>query len=250
MLLHRLVITALLLPAAAHAAVVKVCAESWPPFLYRDDAGRVAGMAASWIAQAASQQHWRVQYQFLSLQACRRLAASGRVDALAFTPNKEQLDGWLLTKQPMVFWVLSAMVPYHSPHKTFTGLGQFSGLRVGWGQHYRYPDRLVLQRDWSRVPAYDADGLFTLLMRNKVDVVFDDERYVVSSLPLQSRRQMRVLHPVAASMHQPVAVRPGLADFAQALDEEALRWQRSGQLDRFYRQQYGSSLAAIQAVGD
>lgn len=250
MLLCRLMITALLLPAATHAGVVKVCAESWPPFLYRDDAGRVAGMAASWIAQAASQQHLRVQYQFLSLQACRRLAASGGADALAFTPNKEQLDGWLLTKHPMVFWVLSAFVPYHSPYKTFAGLGQFSGLRVGWGQHYRYPDRLVLQRDWSRVPAYDADGLFALLIRNKVDVVFDDERYVASSFPLHSRRLMRVLRPVAASMHQPVAVRPGLADFAQALDDEALRWQRSGQLDHFYRNQYGSSLAAIQAVGD
>ncbi len=250
MLFHKLMIVALLLPTASHAAVVKVCAEAWPPFLYRDDAGHAVGMAASWIAQAASKQHLRVQYQFLSLQACRRLAASGGADALAFTPNKEQLEGWLLTKRPMVFWVLSAFVPYHSPHKAFTGLSQFSGLRVGWGQHYRYPDRLVLQRDWARVPAYDADGLFTLLIRNKIDVVFDDERYVASSLPLQSRRQMRVLRPVAASMHQPLAVRPGLADFAHALDEEALRWQHSGQLDHFYRNQYGSSLAAIQAVGD
>jgi len=250
MLFHRLMIAVLLLPAVSHAAVVKVCAEAWPPFLYRDDAGRVTGMAASWIAQAANQQHLRVQYQFLSLQACRRLAAAGGADALAFTPNNEQLEGWLMTKRPMVFWVLSAFVSYHSPHKAFTGLSQFSGMRVGWGQYYRYPDRLALQRDWSRVHANDADGLFTLLMRNKIDVVFDDERYVASSLPLQSRRLMRVLRPVAASMAQPVAVRPGLAGFAQALDTEALRWQRSGQLDQFYRNQYGTSLAAIQAVGD
>ncbi|MDC7717269.1 transporter substrate-binding domain-containing protein [Vogesella sp. DC21W] len=250
MLLHGLMILVLLLPAVVHAAVVKVCAEAWPPFLYRDDAGRVAGMAASWIAQAASKQHVRVQYQFLSLQACRKLAASGGTDALAFTPSKEQLEGWLLTKQPMVFWVLSAFVPYHSPHKAFSSLSQFSGLRVGWGQHYRYPDRLVLQSGWSRVPAYDAEALFTLLIRNKIDVVFEDERYVASSLPLQSRRLMRALHPVAASMPQPVAVRPGLAGFAQALDDEALRWQRSGQLDYFYRTQYGVSLATIQAAGD
>jgi ABC-type amino acid transport substrate-binding protein len=240
----------LLWPAVAQAGVVKVCAEAWPPFLYRDGAGQTAGMAASWIAQAASQQHLRVQYQFLSLQACRRLAASGGADVLAFTPNKDQLDGWLLTKQPMVFWVLSAFVPYHSPHKTFTGLSQFSGARVGWGQHYRYPDRLVLQRSWSHVPAYDAEEIFTLLIRNKIDVVFDDERYVASTLTLQSRRQMRVLRPVAASLSQPVAVRPGLEAFARALDAEAVRWQRSGQLDRFYLSQYGSSLAAIQAVGD
>lgn len=250
MLRHGLMILVSLLPALAHAAVVKVCAESWPPFLYRDDAGRVAGMAASWIAQAASKQHVRVQYQFLSLQACRKLAASGGVDALAFTPSKEQLEGWLLTKQPMVFWVLSAFVPYHSPHKVFTGLSQFSGLRVGWGQHYRYPDRLALQGGWSRVHAYDAEALFALLIRNKIDVVFEDERYVASSLPLQSRRLMRVLRPLAASMPQPVVVRPGLASFAQALDKEALRWQQSGQLDHFYRTQYGTSLAAIQASGD
>lgn len=242
------VLLAMLWPCLALAEPVKICAESWPPFLYRDTHGEVAGMAAEWIAQAARQAGLRPQYQFLSLPACRKLAAAGAVDALAFTPNREQLDGWLLTSEPMVFWVLTAFVPVHSPHQSFHDLGQFDGQRVGWGQFYRYPDRLSLQRGWQRVPAFDAEATFTLLARGKVDVVFDDERFVYQTLPLTRRRDMRALHPAAAAMPQPLAIRPGLPGFAQALDSEALRWRQKGLLDQFYRKQYATPLDAILAI--
>lgn len=100
-----------LLPLLALAQPLKVCAEAWPPFLYRDDRGEVSGMAAGWINRAAGQVGLQPQYQFLSLPACRKLAAAGVVDVLAFTPSSEQLEGWLFTREPMVFWVLNAFVP-------------------------------------------------------------------------------------------------------------------------------------------
>lgn len=240
----------MLLPCLVSAQPLKVCAESWPPFLYRNSQGEVAGMAAEWINRAAAQTSLQPQYQFLSLLACRKLAAAGLVDALAFTPNKEDLDGWLLTREPMVFWVLSAFVPYNAPQRSFQDLAQFSGSRVGWGQFYRYPDRLTLKRDWQRVTAFDAEAVFTLLLRNKVDVVFDDERFVAQTLSLNSRRQMRVLYPAAAAMPQPIVVRPGLPALVQALDAEAASWRHKGKLDQFYRQQYHTSLDAILSASD
>lgn len=241
---------AVLWAGMALAGQLKVCAESWPPFLYRDADGDVAGMGAEWISRAAGQLGMQPQYQFLSLHACRKLAALGTVDALAFTPNREQLEGWLFTREPMVFWVLSAFVPYHSPHQSFRDLRQFDGQRVGWGQFYRYPDRLVLKRGWQRLTAFDAEAVFTLLVRGKVDVVFDDERFVHQTLPLQSRRQMRALHPAAAAMPQPVAVRPGLPALVQALDNEAQAWRQKGLLDQFYRAQYDTPLERILAISD
>lgn len=248
--LQGMLLLALLLSGVAKAEPVKVCAEAWPPFLYRDDQGQVAGMAADWIRQAASRAGLQAQFQFLSLPACRKLAAAGAVDALAFTPSLEQLEGWLPAKEPMVFWVLTAFVPVQSPLRSFRDLQQFNGRRVGWGQFYRYPDRLSLKQDWQRIAAFDAEAAFTLLLRGKVDVVFDDARFVAQTLPQQSQRQLRALQPIAAAMLQPVVVRPGLPLLVQALDAEALKWRRSGQLDRFYRQQYHTSLAAILAARD
>lgn len=238
------------LPWLAWAQPLKVCAEAWPPFLYRDADGEVAGMAADWIAHAAGTQGMQPQYQFLSLPACRKLAAAGLVDSLAFTPNNEQLEGWRFTREPMVFWVLTAFVPYHSPLRQFRDLRQFDGARVGWGQFYRYPDRLTLKRNWQRETAFDAESVFTLLVRGKVDVVFDDERYVAQTLSINSRRQMRALYPAAAAMAQPLAVRPGLPALVQALDAEAVSWRQKGLLDQFYRQQYHTSLDAILAASD
>lgn len=239
-----------LLPAWVSAQPIKVCAEAWPPFLYRDEQGEVAGLAADWINQAAGPLGFQPQYLFLSLPACRRLAAAGMVDALAFTPNNEQLEGWLFTREPMVFWVLNAFVPYHSPLRSFRDLRQFDGARVGWGQFYRYPDRLSLKRNWQRVTAFDAEAVFTLLVRGKVDVVFDDERYVAQTLSINSRRQLRALYPVAAAMPQPLVVRPGLPALVQALDAEAASWRQKGVLDQFYRQQYHTSLDSILAATD
>jgi ABC-type amino acid transport substrate-binding protein len=247
-MLSRYLLLACLLPLPAVAGSIKVCAEAWPPMLYRDSDGKVAGMAADWLAHAADTQGLRLQYQFLSLPACRNLAASGAVDVLAFTPNTARLEDWVFTREPFVYWVLNAFVPYHSSHTSFRKLSQFAGQRVGWGQYYRYPDKLALQTDWQRVMAFDADAVFTLLVRGKVDVVFDDERFVASTLPLESRQQLRVLYPAAASMAQPVAVRPGLASFAQALDKSAVAWRRRGLLDHFYREQYHSSLDDIIAA--
>lgn len=241
---------ALLMPWLAHAAPVKVCAEAWPPFLYRDEHGRVSGMAADWIRQAAQHAGMQAQFQFLSLPACRKLAAAGAADALAFTPSLEQLEGWLPTREPMVFWVLTAFVPVESPHHRFRHLSQFNGQRVGWGQFYRYPDRLSLKQDWQRVTAFDVDAVFTLLLRGKVDVAFDDARYVAQTLSPHNQRRIRALQPVAAAMLQPVVVRPGLPLLAQALDAEAVKWRRTGQLDRFYRQQYHTPLATILAARD
>lgn len=240
---------ALLLPLA-QAEPVKICAESWPPFLFRNSNGDVTGMAAQWITRAAQQAGLQPSFQFLSLPSCRRLAAAGMVDALAFTPSKEQLEGWLLTREPMVFWVLTAFVPYQSPHRAFQDLAQFSGQRVGWGQFYRYPDRLALKRDWERVKAFDAEAVFTLLVRGRVNVVFDDERFVDHALPQNIRMQLRALHPAAAAMAQPVVVRPGLGVFAQALDREARDLRRQGVLDRFYRQHYHTPLDTLLATAD
>jgi ABC-type amino acid transport substrate-binding protein len=245
---RRYLVLACLLPLPVLAGSIKVCAEAWPPMLYRDGDGKVAGMAADWLAEAADTQGLRLQYQFLSLQTCRNLAASGAVDVLAFTPNTAKLEDWVFTQEPFVYWVLNAFVPYRSSHTRFHKLSQFAGQRVGWGQYYRYPDRLALQQGWQRVMAFDADAVFALLVRGKVDVAFDDERFVASTLSLESRQQLRVLYPAAASMAQPVAVRPGLAGFAAALDKRAVAWRRLGLLDRFYREQYHSSLDDIIAI--
>lgn len=239
-----------LLPLLALAQPLKVCAEAWPPFLYRDDRGEVSGMAAGWINRAAGQVGLQPQYQFLSLPACRKLAAAGVVDVLAFTPSSEQLEGWLFTREPMVFWVLNAFVPQQSPLRRFRDMTQFSDMRVGWGQFYRYPDRLSLKRDWKRVPAFDAEGALTLLMRGKADVVFEDERFVAQTLPVHSWRQMRALSPAAATMVQPLAVRPGLPALVQALDADAADWRQKGSLDQFYRQHYHTSLEAILAASE
>ncbi|MFN4237787.1 MAG: substrate-binding periplasmic protein [Vogesella sp.] len=230
-------------PVAANP-VVSVCAEPWAPFIESDDKQPARGIAADLISRVAAAHHLRVKYIFKSAGACLRLARQGQVDMLAFADAADSPPGWVQTRQPLVYWLLSAWVPATSHHHTFAVLDAFSGQRVGWVGAYAYPVALKQKQDWQRVDVIDTERGMRMLLGGRVDVVFDDSM-ASATLPAALRDRVRQLKPLVGSTSQPISLRPGLQALRDGIDAEAAALRKSGQLDDFYQNYFGSSLQQV-----
>lgn len=226
------------------ASTLTVCAEPWAPFVERRASGEVHGLGVDVLQRVANAQGLQLKYLFMASDACWRLAKENRVDVLAFSAPDETPGNWLNTRQPLVFWVLSAWVPAGSPQQAYTGLAAFGGQRVGWVTAYDYPAAMRSFKGWQRLDVIDTPRGMQMLAGGRLDVLFDDA-LAIGSLPLPQRAKVRRLAPLVSSVAQPFSVRAGLQAVRDGIDAEAVRMRRNGELDTFYRQHFGSSLQQV-----
>ena len=239
--------TSLLLTAAATAQaapVLTVCAEPWVPFIENGQAAPAQGLAAEVLSRVAAAQNLRLKYVFQAAAACLRLARQGQVDILAFASAADSPAGWVQTREPLVYWVVSAWVPASSALHSFDGLDMFRGQRVGWVAAYDYPAALKARNGWRRVDVVDTPRGIQMLAGGRVDVVFDDA-LAAGSLPPLTRQKVKRLSPLLGSVSQPVSLRPGLAALRDGVDAEAAILRHNGMLDSFYQQHFGNSLSQV-----
>ncbi len=229
---------------AQAAPVLTVCAEPWPPFIDSSSGKPAEGLVADVLGRVATVQQVRLKYVFKAAAACLRLARQGQVDVLAFASAADSPPGWVQTRQPLVFWVLSAWVPAHSSLQSFDSLALFRGQRVGWVAAYDYPAVLKAHTDWRRVDVLDTPRGIQMLAGGRVDVVFDDA-LATEGLAEHIRQKVKRLSPLLASVGQPLSLRPGLESLRDGVDSEAALLRKHGQLDLFYQQHFGSSLAQV-----
>ena len=226
------------------ATVLTVCAEPWTPFIENGQAVPAHGLAAEVLSRVAATQDLRLKYVFQSAGACLRLAKSGQVDILAFASAADSPPGWVQTREPLVYWVVSAWVPANSMWRSFDGLDMFRGQRVGWVAAYDYPAGLKARTGWRRVDVVDTPRGIQMLAGGRVDVVFDDALAADSLSPLV-RQKVKRLSPLLGSVSQPVSLRPGLAALRDGVDAEAAILRQNGMLDSFYLQHFGHNLTQI-----
>jgi len=230
------------IPWVQAAPVLTVCAEPWPPFI--DSSGGKQGLMPDVLGRVATVQQVRLKYVFKAAAACLRLARQGQVDVLAFASAADSPPGWVQTRQPLVFWVLSAWVPASSALQSFDGVDMFRGQRVGWVAAYDYPAALKAHTDWRRVDVLDSQRGIQMLAGGRVDVVFDDAQ-AAEGVAGSIRQKVKRLSPLLASVSQPLSLRPGLEALRDQVDSEAALLHKHGQLDLFYQQHFGSSLAQV-----
>ncbi|MGL6048350.1 MAG: substrate-binding periplasmic protein [Vogesella sp.] len=226
------------------APVLTVCAEPWPPFIDSGNGKPAEGLVPEVLGRVATAQPVRLKYVFKAAAACLRLARQGQVDVLAFASAADSPPGWVQTRQPLVFWVLSAWVPAHSPLQSFDGLDMFRGQRVGWVAAYDYPAVLKAHTDWRRVDVLDTQRGIQMLAGGRVDVVFDDA-LAAEGVAEHFRQKVKRLSPLLASVSQPLSLRPGLEPLRDGVDVEAALLRKHGQLAYFYQQHFGTSLPQV-----
>lgn len=233
---------------AQAAPVLTVCAEPWAPFIDIGSSKPAEGLVPDVLGRVAAVQQVRLKYVFKAAAACLRLAREGQVDVLAFASAADSPPGWVQTRQPLVFWVLSAWVKANSPLQSYNGLDMFRGHRVGWVAAYDYPAALKAHTDWRRVDVLDTQRGIQMLAGGRMEVMFDDA-LATEGVASHIRQQVKRLSPLLASVGQPLSLRPGLETLRDAVDVEAALLRKHGQLEHFYQQHFGTSLAQVlQAV--
>lgn len=236
----------MLVTPLAMSAPLHVCAEPWEPYIYVDKQGNPAGKAVEVLNKVAPKLGFQPKYTFLAVKSCLRMTIEGRVDMMAFALAKDSPPGWVQTTSPLAYWVVNAWVPKDAPMQHFRSLDDFKGKRVAYVSFYDYPTIIDAQKNWIRVPAADSVESMRLLAGGRVDVVFDDA-VVINMVDANTRAKVRKLASLVSTIHQPYTMRAGLQTLRNALDADIRARHASGELDRFYRQHFGSSDAEIQS---
>ncbi len=222
--------------AAAQAATYHVCAEPWTPFIYRAE-GKPAGLVVDILNKVAHQRGDDLDYRFISSDGCARAMREGQADMVGFMLPLQVPAGWMTSRELLVAWVLFPWVRRDGP-ASYRGLEDFAGKRVAWVTAYDYPQLLIRMDKWRRVPAEDTESSMMLLAHGRVEVVFDDPTALAGLSPAMGQKVKR-LQPLVASVNQPIAFRPGMSAWRDAVDKETLRAQQDGTLDGFYRRYHG-----------
>lgn len=234
-----------LLSAPLQAQTLRVCAEPWEPFIFRDTAGHPAGLAVEVLKAVESRSPYRFRYQFRSVGGCEKLLQHGQVDVFAFGSPTTPHQGWVTTQKLLVAWVLYAWVPADSPLTQYTRTAFPAGRRLAWVRDYDYPTKLQQDRNFTRVDADDSDAALELLANHRADLAFDDPA-ATETLPLSITRRIKRLDPLVASVSQPLEMRAALAPLRALIDQETVRWQQDGRLNAFYLHQLGIGLKDVQ----
>jgi ABC-type amino acid transport substrate-binding protein len=229
----------LLLMTASQATplALSVCAEPWPPFIFREN-GKVVGIAADIIVKVARKYGLSVRYHFASAEACNNMMKERKADIIAFGSPGEPPAGWIATKNLLYFGY--CMHGFLALANLLFTLGlKFSGASVSWVDSYDYPVKMINFTSWNRVAAGDTHESMELLARGRVNVVFDDNQAVNDASP-EIKSQVKMLPGVAFVVNQPIYLRSDLEYIRKEIDL-AVRKLPISTLDTIYLQHEGIS---------
>ncbi|MDF3935508.1 bifunctional diguanylate cyclase/phosphodiesterase [Pseudomonas citronellolis] len=155
---------------------------SWPPFEFRDDAGRYQGLAASYVRLAAERLQVQLQPSEPSnWNAVLDLARKGQVDLLPGVMATPERSQYLTFTRPYLDFPIVILSRKDGP--TPDSLKALYGLKVGVVDHYAPHELLIAKHpDLNLQPAPSVAAALQALATGQVDAFVGDLASSVWSL--------------------------------------------------------------------
>lgn len=207
---------------AEPASVVQVCYETWDPYIFKDDSGKLQGIAIELMNTALDELGLVASYEELPFKRCIADVRAGVEDiAIPVTEGR----GYLLHSQTaFAHWTLAAIVPDSLAISSPISLDALNDLSVIMISGYEYPDHIS---QWAKSHpdiaevTYSADGQglvpFRMLEFGRADVFIEDSFWSAQLIETHDLN-LRVLEPALDSAISVAGYRAELAGLRDDID--------------------------------
>ncbi|WP_421910772.1 substrate-binding periplasmic protein [Marinobacter sp.] len=208
--------------AASPTSTVKICYESWPPYIFRDDEGEMRGIAVELMNTALSDLELDATYEELPFKRCVSEVQSGASDvAMPVTEGRSYL---LHSRTVFAHWTLAAIVSESLSIEEPVTLEKLNDLSVLIISGYVYPENITRwaenHPDITDI-TYSADGEgmvpFRMLEFGRADVFIEDN-FWSANLIQNNDLSLRVLEPVLGSAVSVAGYRKELTGLRDDID--------------------------------
>lgn len=208
--------------AAVPSSEVRICYESWAPYIYRSQEGEIRGIAVELMNAALSDLDLVATYEELPFKRCVSEVQSGKSDiALPVTEGRDYL---LHSRTVFAHWTLAAIVPESLSIEEPVSLEKLNDLGVLIISGYVYPANI---RRWAENHpnvteiTYSADGEgmvpFRMLEFGRADVFIEDNFWSTNMIQNHDLA-LRVLEPALGSAVSVAGYRNELAGLRDRID--------------------------------
>lgn len=236
---------------APKAEIIKVCYETWKPYIFVNDQGHVSGIGHDLLSAAAIDLGHEVTYIAQPFKRCLAEVRAGRMDILlSVSKGKERV---VESSTVSAYWALSAIVRLDPLLTEPVSPEQLSGKRVLLIDGYLYPPTLhewLLKNTRITYVNYGADdaGLipFRMIEFKRADVFIEDmswSRTIIS----KSMLKLRVLAPPLAVVPNVIGYRKGLTELRNQIDDNLKKRGQSFR-DKLLLKYTGQSEAAFSGL--
>ncbi|GEM_PF-654990 len=184
---------------------IKICYESWEPYYWQDQKNNFTGPVIDIVNNIYQKQGFTIEYTELPFARCLANLKAGIFDGfLSVSPTVTNVR---MSKHPIAYWTLNAIVRSNDSFEHFLSMAQFSHYRVLLHQDYDYPTAITdYHHSWkSVIPfTYKAKGRFLgqsrpyrMIARQRADVLFEDF-WTASSIIRTRKLDLKILQPSIA----------------------------------------------------
>jgi len=208
--------------AAAPTSTVKICYESWAPYIFKDHKGEMRGIAVELMNTALSDLELEATYEELPFKRCVSEVQSGASDvAMPVTEGRSYL---LHSRTVFAHWTLAAIVPESLSIEEPVTLEKLNDVSVLIISGYVYPENIAR---WAETHpditdiTYSADGEgtvpFRMLEFGRADVFIEDN-FWSANLIQDHDLSLRVLEPALGSAVSVAGYRKELTGLRDDID--------------------------------
>lgn len=212
---------------APKAETIKVCYETWKPYIFADGQGRVTGIDHDLLSAAAKDLGHQIEYVAQPFKRCLAEVRAGRMDIVLSVSRGKK--GILESSVVSAYWILSAIVRLDSALTEPVPLENLRGKKVLLIDGYIYPSKL---KQWLADNAriikvnYGAGDNslipFRMIEFKRADVFIEDTLWS-RTLISKNRLKLQVLAPPLAVEPSVMGYREGLAELRDQIDNNLIK---------------------------